>query len=209
MNKEFLKQCWKNPRWHSLMVLIIWIVSLTLLMGIVSIVNQFGSPKEPIKNETKESKITYEDKWNNLLNSNYKFTYLVKIEDDTIKYEGTKNDNVISGYRERKDGIIKYTIENNIVYEILIDEKQVINTLYENLEENLFNLTYLYDLIKNIPANDSDIIEEDNITNYEYNTTLNEETIKIAVIEDQNQIKKIVILKENETYELEFTLINE
>lgn len=208
MNKEFLKQCWKNPRWHSLMVLIIWIISLTILIGIVSIINQFGSPKEPIKNETKESKTTYEDKWNNLLNDNYEFTYLVKMENETIKYEGTKKDNVTFGYRERKDGIIKYTIENDIAYEVLIEEKCEINTLYENVEENLLNLTYLNDLIKSISANDSDILEEDNKTIYEYNTILNEENLKIIVIEDQTQIKKITIQKEKETYEFEFARIN-
>ncbi len=89
MNKEFLKKCWKDKRWHSLMVLIIWIVSLSLLMGIVSMINLFTQPKTlPIitEMEKENNKISYEEMWNQFINKNYVYTYTITKEEEKIQY---------------------------------------------------------------------------------------------------------------------------
>lgn len=203
MNKEFLKKCWKHPRWHSLMVLIIWIVSLTLLMGIVTIVNQFSSPKDATKKEIpKTNEVSYEVKWNRFSKEDYSFKYIVSTSEGTVKYKGTVTDEITTGYRERADGIIRYSIEDGIVYEILMEEKKEWNSLYENIDSDFVNLSYLEDFIQNIPASASDIVEEDKKTTYEY--TVIEENLKIVVITDEVQIESITIIKGNETYELSF-----
>lgn len=206
MNKEFLKQCWKHPRWHSLMVLIIWMVALTILMGVVSIINMFGSSKELVNRETKQesSTISYEEKWQKFARDNYSYTYTITKNEEIIKYEGVVKEGVDSGYRERKDGIIRYSIENGIVYEVLIDEKNEIQTLYENVDVTLLNPTSIYEIIKTISANDTDILEEKEQTNYDYNMKIEEEEVKIQVIVDDTQIKNITIEKTNETYQLDF-----
>lgn len=206
MNKEFLKKCWKHPRWHSLMVLIIWIVSLTLLMGIVSILNMFSSPKEPVNRETnqKSNTMSYEEKWQKFARDNYTYTYTITKNEETVKYEGTVKEGIDSGYRERKDGIIRYSIENGIVYEILVNEKKEMQTLYENVEASLLNPTSIHELIKNIEANDIDILEENEKTTYNYSTQIEEESIKIQIVVEKEQIKNITIEKTNETYQLDF-----
>ena len=209
MDKEFLKKCWKNPRWHSLMVLIIWIVSLTILMGIVSILNQFGSPKETVQKEPiqeNKNNISYEEMWKLFETNDYAFTYTVSKNEEVIKYEGNVKDGITTGYRERKDGIIRYSIEEGSTYENLMSDRKEIQTLYEYVNANLLNTTYLYNFIKEIPANDSDIIEENNKTTYEYNTELEEDTVKIVVIISDAQIETITIEKDNETYTLAFDL---
>lgn len=203
MNKEFLKKCWKHPRWHSLMVLMIWIVSLTLLMGIVSLVNQFSpqKKKEEIP-QMKTNEVSLEEKWNCFLKEDYAFYYLVTTETETVKYEGTVKDGITTGYRERLDGIIRYSIEDNLVYEIVLDEKKELTTLYENIDANLLDLSHIETLIQNIPVANSGILEEDKKITYEY--TVTEENLKIMVITDEAHIKNIMIVKENETYSLSF-----
>lgn len=207
MNKEFLKKCWKNPRWHSLMVLMIWIVSLTILMGIVSILNQFGSYKEPIKKaqiQENENRISYEEMWKFFETKDYAFTYTISKYDEIVKYEGNVKEDTTTGYRERQDGIIRYSIEDGIVYENLVNDKKEIQTLYENVDESLLNTTYLYDFIKEIPASDTNIIEENEKTTYEYSTKMEEEAVKIMVITSDAQIQTITIEKDRETYTLAF-----
>lgn len=206
MNKEFLKKCWKDPRWHSLLVLMIWIISLALLMGIVSIVNQFSPKKEVEKQEIREenNKKTYEEKWEDLLNGNYAFTYIIAKGNETIKYEGNVKEDKTTGYRERNDGIIKYEIENNKHFQILVDEKIEITNLYENVEENFLNPSSIYERIKKIPVENTDILEETENTIYKYSTQVEEEEIKIQVIATNTQIKNITIEKLKETYQLEF-----
>lgn len=212
MDKEFLKKCWKNPRWHSLIVLIIWIVSLTLLMGVVSILNQFGSPKETIKKEPiqeNKNEISYEEMWNHFKNRDYTFTYTIIKNEEMIKYEGNVKDKIITGYRERQDGIIRYSIEDDIAYENLVNDKKEIQTLYENVDANLLDTTYLYNLIQEIPASNSDILEEKGQTTYEYTAKIKEENVRITVITSDVQIQNITIEKdENETYTLAFDFNN-
>lgn len=205
MNKEFLKKCWKHPRWHSLMVLIIWIISLALLMGVVSILNLFSSPKETIRETKQENNgLSYEEKWEKFENNDYTYTYIITQNEEMIKYEGNVKEGINSGYRERKDGIIRYSIENDIVYEVLVQEKKEIQTLYENVETTLLNPTSIYKMIKTISAEDTDILEEKEKTTYDYNMKIEEEDVKIQVIAEANQIKNITIEKISETYKLDF-----
>lgn len=207
MDKEFLKKCWKNPRWHSLMVLIIWIVSLSVLMGIVSIINQFSTPKETIQKEpVQESnhKFFYEEMWKLFETNDYAFTYTISKNGEVIKYEGNVKEGKTTGYRERNDGIIKYEIENNKHFQVLVDEKIEITNLYENVEESFLNPFSIYEKIKAIPIEDTDIIEEKEKTIYKYSTLIEEEKINICIITSETKIKNITIEKTNETYQLDF-----
>lgn len=206
MNKEFLKKCWKHPRWHSLMVLILWIIVLSVLIGFVSIVNQLSPKKEVEKkvNREENSKVTYEEKWEDILNGNYTFTYLIKKEQETIKYEGSIKENKTTGYRERNDGIIKYEIENNKHFQVLVDEKLEIANLYENINENFISIPYLYELIKNISTNDIKIMKEKEKIIYEYNIEIESENTVVQVTIDDVKIKSITIQNQTEVYNLEF-----
>lgn len=205
MNKEFLKKCWKHPRWHSLMVLIIWIIALALLMGVVSILNLFSSPKETIRETKQENNgLSYEEKWEKFENNDYTYTYTITQNEEMIKYEGNIKEGINSGYRERKDGIIRYCIENGIVYEVVVNDKKEIQTLYENIDATLLNPTSIYEIIKTISAEDTDILEEKEQTTYDYNAKIEEEEVKIQVIAEATQIKNIMIEKANETYKLDF-----
>ncbi len=198
MNIEFLKKCWKHPRWHALMVLILWIISLTLLTGIVFLCNQFLPPKTlPIEKQVKE--ISYDAIWQNLLEANYHFLYTITSGEEKVEYTGNYENGKTSGYRENKDGILKYEIENNQCYELVMGERYPLETLYEN--DIYFQPSSLYALIKNIPEEDYDVIESTDIS---YIYTLEDKKITVYVTKE-NKIKRILIQEESKTYELDYT----
>lgn len=205
MNIEFLKKINKNPRWHSLMVLIIWIISLGILMSIVSIINLIDKPT--VKNHNTEEKIkedvttiSYEDKWQSLLNDNYVFNFTITNNTEIIKYNGIKKDNVINGYKEDKNKIIKYKIQNGLTYEILLNNEKIINNLYDFIDPFYIDVTYIYELIKNRSVEENEI---DNINILEYNI----EDLKITIKENDKEIINILIDKLNISYNLEFKKI--
>ncbi len=205
MDKEFLKKCWKNPRWHSLMVLIIWIISLSMLMGIVAVINRFGGKKENVKvNIQNAQEITYAEKWDLFLSSAYEFTYTITNNEEIIRYIGTCKEGIITGYRERKDGIIKYSIEDDIVYENVMNEKNKMDTLYENVEERFLNPISLYEIIQNVLEENIDILQEKERMTYEY--MLENYTIKVTT--NEKEVTKITVTNDIETYVLDFKFID-
>lgn len=219
MNKDFLKKCWEDKRLHSLMVLIIWIVALMILMGIVLLVGAINESHTKIDtpaNETETKKednkktddqelpvvLSYYEKLEKLSTNDYTFTYTITKYSDKIKYEGTKKNNVVEGYKQDSTGIIKYKIQNQKTYQIFIDHTVEISNLYEDIDASLLDLNYVISMLKQVDDNDIVITEEEKITTYLYNLTEDEEELEITVIENDNDIEKIDIHRNNEIYEL-------
>lgn len=204
MNKEFLKKCWEDKRWHSLMVLIIWILVLALMILSVFILNAFTRNDAKIDDitDTEKVSLSYFEKLDKLLNSNYDFTYIVYKDDLKIKFEGANESNIIEGYKENTSGIVKYRIKDQKIYQLLIDEEIEMNNLYDDIDASLVDLNYIVEMLKQFSENDIVITEEGNINIYSYDIQHNEQNIKIVVNENKDEIEKIVIEKNNEKYEL-------
>lgn len=204
MNKEFIVKCWKHPRWHSLMVLVIWIVALTILMGVVSIINIFSSPKEPIQMKTQQesSSISYEEKLQDLLSDEYLMSFIVTKNDNSIKYEGNEHNEVVNGYKEDANRITKYRIENGIFYEVILDQVTEIESIYEEIIPDFLDRKTLISLI--LEAEEEKDIDNQDTSNYVYDFLYKEEMIKIKV-ETKEFIEQITIESENENYQLTFS----
>lgn len=201
MDKETLKKLWENKRTHSLIVLIIWIISLGLLMGVVTLINEL-SPKEKREiPKLEEKQKSLNEKWENLLSQDYSFLYTIIKGEEVVKYEGSVVDGITSGYRERKDGIIRYYIEDDISYEVLMGEERKTDTLYENINANYINIKYIYELTKD--AYDEKVLNNKE-EKYTYKIKEENEEINISFKTDEKQIKEITIEKENEKYLLKF-----
>ena len=175
MDKEFFKKCWKNPRWHSLMVLIIWIVSLSLLMGVVTIINEFKpqEKRENYKIEETQKGINYKEKLQDLLSDEYLMSFIVTKNDNTIKYEGTDHNEVVNGYKEDASGITKYRIENGILYEVILDQVTEIESIYEEINSKFLDRTTLIAYI--LENEEEGIIDNKETSTYEYNLRYKEE----------------------------------
>lgn len=205
MDKEFFKKCWKNPRWHSLMVLIIWIVSLSLLMGVVTIINEFKpqEKRENYKIEETQKGINYKEKLQDLLSDEYLMSFIVTKNDNTIKYEGTEHNEVVNGYKEDASGITKYRIENGILYEVILDQVTEIESIYEEINSEFLDRTTLIAYI--LENEEEGIIDNKETSTYEYNLRYKEEKISINVVETKEFIEQITIESENENYQLTFS----
>lgn len=214
MNKEFFKKCWENQRSHALIVLMIWIVFLTILMGMVSITNLLIGDKSPETNmvekkseaEESTSKMikSYYDKLHHLMTSDYEFIYSIMKNREKIKFEGIKLSSTIVGYKQDALGIVKYKIENKKIYQILIDNVIEITNLYEDIDASLLDLNYIIGLLDQVAENDVIITEEELITKHAYNLTQDEEELEIIVVENEENIEEIQINRNNEVYQLQY-----
>lgn len=192
MDKETLKKLWKNKRTHSLMVLIIWIVSLGLLMGVVTIISELSprNKNEIPKVEEKTTTKSKEEKLRDLQSDEYKMIFLVTAEDNTFKYEGTEQNDIVSGYKEDQTGIKKYRIENGKIYEIVLDQVTEIESIYENILGDLLNREKLIDLL---------------LENKEKNVLLYQgENLKVNIEDNKEEIETIGIESDTTTYEFIF-----
>lgn len=214
MDKDFFKKCWENKRLHALIVFLLWVVVLIVLMGLLMLVNTIDKPKkksEPVtkveeKEEKKENQneISYDEKLQNLAGSNYEFTYLITKDKEKMKYEGTKEGEVLIGYKQDKNGIIKYKIDNQKIYQMLIDKEVEISNLYDGIDASLLNLNYVRGLLNQVSDHDIIVTEEESVTTYSYNLSQDEEELEITVIENKEVIEKITIARNNEIYELTY-----
>lgn len=221
VDKSFLEKCKEDKRLRSLMTLIIWVVVLAVLIGgmyIISLFNNTIPNSKNSENKINEEKknnnntpeiLSYTEKLSKLVDSDYEFSYLITKGNEKIKFDGTKTSLVIEGYKQDSNGIIKYKIEKNKTYQILIDKVVEISNLYENIDSSLLDLNYVVGLLNNEPEDDIIITEEELITTYSYNLTKDEEELEITVIENNDAIEEINIRRSNETYTLMYEIIEE
>ncbi len=129
-----------------------------------------------------------------LKNNNYSFNYNIDLNGNKILFYGKKNINVESGYKEDSNGIIKYLKDNDKTYKINIDGKEEITNLYEGINNNYLSVNYILNLIANIKPN-----KENKVYNY-----LLENNVNISIETSGNEINKITIKDNLDTYELTF-----
>lgn len=197
MDKEFLKKCWKDKRWHSLMVLILWIISLSFFTGVVTIMGKLHSTEER-KIDTFPNSIekNWEEKIKELVKEEKELSFTVEKKDGSLRYEGIEKNGVVNGYRIREDEIIKYRILDGVIYEVNLDTLKETTSIYNEIDETLLNTKKL---IKKILELDFKVSKEkENEIDYTYI----EEALQIEVLERQEKIEKIIIENKEDIYTL-------
>lgn len=198
MNKEiFKKEEMKSGIKLAFWVLFIVIVLVFLSTGDTS---EEDSTTDNTTSDITSDTISYEDRWENLLEENYKYKYIIKTDSNTYIYEGYKCLKEEYGYKESSDGIIKYYVDESGTYSLVMGQEEVLDNLYEEDYFLYLDLSYLYDEIKDY----SYLTEEnDDITTLTY--TLSDK--KITIIYDTDNITNINIESGVDSYTLEFTNI--
>ncbi|MBE6154937.1 MAG: hypothetical protein E7163_05165 [Firmicutes bacterium] len=211
--KKKIREMKETTKGKAILKLIGWGIFffvLFIFLVISSIVsvesNNLNDNKEPEVNvnESFDEKKVIKELRDNLLNSNYDYNF--EIIDDAEKYvfEGNKNNTINQGYKTTKDGIVKYYIQDGIIYELLNGEKVLNENLLDENEKNYINVEYFLNLIdisklNNIPCNCLYDI-------YNYKDDLINCTIYFAKFleEADNSITNITITSENYSYTLTF-----
>ena len=185
---------WENKRYHALVCLGLWFIFFIFVFLIVVIPYNNALKNLPKNNET-ENIITFASMKEKLLNSEYNYKYTVNTSLGKTVYTGTKTKENITGYRENSEGLIKYEINNEGIFQINMDEKIPLENLYLGLNENYLDIQKIYDLSSTLTEN---INEEENEIIYE------NDNIGIKFKIDEQNILSINIKDNSDNYLLEF-----
>lgn len=192
---------WSTTQGKSTIKFVAWMIFIIILIVIFAI---NGKPENNNINNTQEkneeiiSFEKYETMQDNLLNGCFNYEYKIIEENITIIYTGKKLNDTEIGYKETKDGIIKYIKDKDITYKVVLDEKEELPNLYDEADKSFLNINIIFE----------------NLKEYLYNITKNESTreinynkdgYKVVVKTDLKNITNITIENENKTYELQFT----
>lgn len=202
-------ELWHNKRTHAAMVLGLWLIFLLFVMIISFIGGKATKTPEsniPVTEEKEETPTfkNYEVMQKELINSNFSYVYTINIGDYKVVYRGEKTNNLDTGYKETAEETIKYQVDETGLYKVVMDELNAYDRLYENLNESLLDLEYIFETVKDKPV----LTEELGDTrNYTYKFTLEEIEYEIIVSTNLENITKISVKYEDKLYDLNYTEI--
>ena len=185
---------WENKRYHALICLGLWLIFFLFVFLIVVIPYNKTLKTLPKSNEN-ENVTTFIDMKEKLLNSEYDYKYTINTSLCKTVYTGNKTKEKDTGYRENSEGLIKYEINNEGIFQINMDEKVSLENLYLDLNENYLDIQKIYDLTLNLTEN---VNEDQNEISYE------NENIRIIFKINEQNILSINIKDNNDDYLLEF-----
>ena len=199
---------WQTERGKAIIKLGGWFIFIIALIIFVlvseknannSVIDDTNSDKDEVT-ETYEF-LLFSEMINNLINGNYEYSYNITSNNINYIYEGIKCNNEELGYKESIDKIIKYYINDQNTYQVILNEYVEITNLYEGIDTSFINLDVLFN----------------NLNEYLYNTVKNENTrvitydkdgYKVSITTDLENITNISITTDNSVYNLDFNVIN-
>ena len=217
----------ETPKGRAYLKLIYWAIFFAVLFIFLGIASMMGGnanitnnhiEENPINNTSEEqnnetTSRTIEEMEEELLESTYEYTYDIRIgEYMTYLFEGTKYDTYQEGYKNfataNSTGVIRYYIDSTGIYQIVGNERTLIDNFYEGLDANLLNLEYLFTTMNNLGLVEDAMCDctypvyyaTDSI--YRYEMSLNDESTHITNI-------TIASLDESSSYDLSFVRIGE
>lgn len=146
---------------------------------------------------TESRELTYFEKQKRLLEEKYEFDYKIE-EPATVEYYGTYDDGKVEGFKETKNDLIKYMIEDGKVYSLKLGERSEYENLYDGLDSSIFNLKDLFEKL-NMTSSTISRNKEDKIYNY-----LDVEGVDYIVYTGEESIYKIEAVAGDVVYELNF-----
>lgn len=192
-DNTFIK-LWENKRYHALICLGLWLIFF-LFVFLIVVIPYNNAFKNLPKNNENENITTFIDMKEKLLNSEYDYKYTIYTTLGKTVYTGNKTKEKDTGYRENSEGLIKYEINNEGIFQINMDEEVPLENLYLDLNENYLDIQKIYDLTKDLIEN---VNEEQNEISYE------KENIGIIFKINEQNILSINIKDNNNDYLLEF-----
>jgi hypothetical protein len=189
---------------QSLKKLLIWIIVLGIMIGTLYIIGLFEGSKvdNKVVDTNVNSELTSIEKLELLINNDFRFKYIISHNDEKIIFSGEKSNNIVIGYKETQDNIIKYKIEDDKISQIILDNEIEIANIYDDLDYSLMDLNNIKSMINQIPDENIIKTKEDLTTTYTYNLVSDDKELEISIIENTNLIEKIIISYNNNTYEL-------
>ena len=181
-----MEDFWNTKRGKAIVKLSIWIVFILIVL---SFIKNYDNDK--IKDNNEEVKqhdvLSNNTLLKELLNSNYEYEYNITVGENKYSFKGNKIGDINTGYKESNTGIIKYEIEQDVVYQIVMDQRLEINDFYNELNKEYLDLSFINELLENEP---SEVYTIDDV--------------EFIISSEDKHITKIEINSDEYSYNLEF-----
>lgn len=182
------KEYWQSEQGKALIKLGFWVI----FIAIIYIIAITGSNTKTDNNNNNKPELNSNKE--EIKYSNYSYVYNIVINEEKYNFEGKVTNEKEIGYKMQEDKIIKYEKENNVIYEVTLNERKEITNLYENLNSVFLDYNILITII-----NESQCV--DNYCEFDYNNY-------VFKVTKNNNILTVNIVKENENYNLTYVKEN-
>ncbi len=202
---EWIKELRSTERGRTLFKFILYMiffVAVFLLILIVSRTNNLyltwnNSSSSSVEESTSKKVYTYLDKQNELISGKYEFVYNITGPKEYV-FMGDYDNGQVDAIRESDDEIIRYSIEDGVVYLKKLSSKEEYTSLYEGLNSQLFDLKSLFSKLNMNSATIYNTLEN---KTYIYD---NVEGKKAQVIANEEKIIEIDIWDGEYTYKFTY-----
>lgn len=187
------------PAFKALVKLGLYFIFFAVIISVVAC-NKDTVSKDPEKDkveEKQENELSYKEMLDVLITDNIEIVYNITINENIYKIDATRKDNILSGIYRTKDSIHEFKIQDNIIYEIGLNEEKENPELFNDI-----NLTYLLpeQLVALLESNKATKMLDDGSTIYNYEI----DAVKYHVVTKDNWINKMEITSELATYIIEY-----
>ena len=199
-NNNNLTKLLANKRIRSLIYFFLWCIFIIViyLVYLKPIENHskdnITNNKQTIEDNIVDAK-SFADMQEELLSENFAYIFTKNTSEGKIIYKGESLYDEKIGYKESRDGVVKYYIKGDNYYIINYDELTLISK--EGFYEEYFDISNIFSLINNINP-----LIEDNIYLFQ------KDDINVKITIGVDNISQIEITNGDENYLLEFTNIN-
>lgn len=202
----FLRNYNQVPGFKAIVRLGVYFILFAIFILIVNFGGKnMSSEEDTIKSTTttiKTEKITYKDMLNNLAeySKSIEFTSIVNNYETRITAKIDKG--IMTGIIENKDLTKKFQIEDNQIYEIVLDEKILNPDLFNNINREFLIPSSLVNILN---SNQSTKRKKEEKTIYNYNINYNGITYDTIVVVENNSIKSIDLTQDSNQYRINYS----
>lgn len=188
-----------NDKETALIKLLIWgiFIAFVLLISRINVKPKTENP--PTNSNVKE--ITYLDKLDKL-NNNYKYNYLIRVNNEEYTFSGTIMEDEDGNTKEHgtktiNDVLIEYYFEKGHWYEVKDGLNPITDSeLFQNINLDNINVLKIKELIK-----DKDYLKEED--KYVYNI----DSYRIVISVNESDVEEIELFNNNDYYKLSFEMV--
>lgn len=201
----FMRNYRNVPGFKALMKIVLFFVLVSIMM----LITYLGkSSQRELKSTTtttttkvtdvnENSVVNYKDALEILMKNNHEVSMVIQNNDTKYQINYSIQDNIIDGYLETIAGTHHFKIQNDIVYEINLNEEKENPNLLNEFNINYFDTTKLINSLKNEIATKQ--LNNDKMI-YHYII----DSINYYVILDNNQINNIQIKTDKYEYDISY-----
>ena len=193
----FMRNYKTVPGFKELVKLIAYILFFIIFVATMSIV--FANNKDKINRSntttTTSQVLKYQDVLGKLLDHS-DYTCRIKINNNNYIINGSYGNNILTGTIETAEGIHKFKIAENNIYEVVLDNETLNNELLKDINKNIL----MNDVIVNILKNNSGT-KIDNTYKYS-NININDINYNIDVVVNDNKVTNIKVSCDNISYDI-------